>query len=226
MEWWTYSLADFLPFARETWLRLFVLYNADIYPLQFLFAILGLTIVWQLLTASRQQLAIFALALVWCWVAWQFHWERYVTLNWAAMYFAFAFFLQAGLLLWWCVLTRWVRFSSSYLGIAVVIFAVLIQPFLGLLFGRQWQELESFGATPDPTTTAMLGLLLLARGGLRWLLLVIPLSWCMISGATALAMESWEAVIPFGVGLFVVMTMLMDSIRWIILKSEHNVKKS
>ena len=213
MEWWSYSLVDFLPFARETWLRLFALYNADIYPLQFLFTALGLAIVWQLSTADRQRIAVLALVIVWSWVGWQFHWERYASLNWAATYFAIGFFLQAGLLLCFGVLTRWLRFRLNSLGIAVAAFAILIQPLLGLLFGRQLSELESFGATPDPTVVATLGLLLFTRGCLRWMLLVVPLCWCMVSGATALAMESWEAAIPLCIGLLVVVAMLIDSIQ-------------
>ena len=43
---------------------------------------------------------------------------------------------------------------------------------------------------PDPTAVATLGVLLLASGRGRWSLLVVPVLWCAISGATLLAMKA------------------------------------
>ena len=40
------------------------------------------------------------LAACWLWVAIAFHATRYATINWAASYFAWAFGLEAALLIW------------------------------------------------------------------------------------------------------------------------------
>ena len=50
-----------------------------------------------------------------------------------------------------------------------------------------------FGIVPDPTAAATLGLLLLVEGAPRWGLLVAPVLWCLVAGATLVAMGSPEA---------------------------------
>jgi hypothetical protein len=45
---------------------------------------------------------------------------------------------------------------------------------------------------PDPTVLGTIGLLLLARGRFRGPLLVIPLLWCLLSGATLWAIVAFE----------------------------------
>jgi hypothetical protein len=64
------------------------------------------------------------------------------------------------------------------------------------LTGRPWHQADIFGVAPDPTVLATLGLLLLAHGRPRWELLVVPVLWCVISGATLWAMNSAEAWVP------------------------------
>lgn len=56
-------------------------------------------------------------------------------------------------------------------------------------------QAEIFGIAPDPTALGTLGLLVLAEGAprTRRALLVAPLLWCLLSGATLLAMGSPEA---------------------------------
>jgi hypothetical protein len=70
----------------------------------------------------------------------------------------------------------------------MLVFALAIQPLVGLLFGRSWRQVELFGVAPDPTAVATLGVALLAGGRVRWLLLAVPVLWCAFSGATLLAM--------------------------------------
>jgi hypothetical protein len=72
----------------------------------------------------------------------------------------------------------------------------VLQPLIGPLLGRPWTQVEVFGIAPDPTVIATMGLLLVASGRAAWELLVIPLSWCAISGATLWAMGSSDAVVP------------------------------
>ena len=67
---------------------------------------------------------------------------------------------------------------------------------IGPLLGRPWRQTELFGVAPDPTAVATLGLLLLAAGRVRWDLLAVPVAWCVISGATLLAMKARDAWIP------------------------------
>src|SRR5262249_57407354 len=76
---------------------------------------------------------------------------------------------------------------ASAAGLGVFQFALLGQPLIGPLVGREWVQVEIFGIAPDPTVVATLGLLLAA--GRSPGLFIVPLIWCAISGATLWTME-------------------------------------
>lgn len=192
-EWWSYRPTDFLLFSSRTYHRLFELYNADIWPLQLVALLAGAAIL--LLMRGRQRFSGHAIAVIlaacWLWIAWAFHWQRYATINWAANYFAVAFAVEALLLL---LSHNRLRFDSlnsgrARFGVAILLFALLVQPLIGLLVHRQWTQIEVFGVTPDPTAVATIGLLL-AVSRVNWLALLIPALWCLISGATLYVMSA------------------------------------
>jgi hypothetical protein len=201
-EWWTYTLSDFLLFAPRTYYRLFELYNREIWPAQFLALGAGGAIVALLLRrgpgAGRAVATI--LAACWLWVAWAFHWQRYATINWAATYFAAAFAAQALLLAWTGVVRSRlavgpVDHAVRRAGVGLVLFALVVQPLAGPLSGRDWSQVELFGLAPDPTAVATLGVVLLASTRVRWTLLVVPVLWCAVTGATLWAMAAPDAAI-------------------------------
>lgn len=202
-EWWTYGLSDLLLFSPRTYYRMLELYNEAVWPSQFLavglgFGILGL--LWR--PAALQGRVIPAiLAALWAWASWAFLWQRYATINWAATYVVPLFVLEALLLAWIGVVRQRLSFRAprdavGLLGIALFILSLTFYPMLAPLAGRPWRQAEVFGFAPDPTAIATLGLLLLTEGRPRWELLVIPMLWCSISGATLWAMGSPEALIP------------------------------
>lgn len=204
-EWWTYSLSDFLLFAPRTYYRLFELYNADVWPLHILALGLGIVIVVVLLRGGgggeRHGRAVAAiLAAFWLWVAWAYHAERYATINWAATWFAAGFAVQGVLLLWIGLVRGQLRFgaagdAAARAGLGLFLFGLLLQPPVGWLAGRTVTQLEAFGMAPDPTAVATLGLLVLAEGRVRWELLVLPVLWCLVSGATLWTMAASDAAV-------------------------------
>jgi hypothetical protein len=134
-------------------------------------------------------------------VAIVFHAHRYATLTWSARYYAWGFGLEAALLLWTGVIRGRLAFERRGDGIGgaglwIFFFALLVQPVIGPLLGREWRQIEIFGVAPDPTAVATLGLLLLATGRVRWELMAVPLLWCAISGATLASMKAPDAWIP------------------------------
>lgn len=190
-EWWTYRLSDFLLFSSQTYYRLFELYNAAIWPGQVIAVVLGIAICMLLRRPDslRGRLIAAILAACWLWIAFAFHLRRYATINWAAVYFAWGFGLQAALLIWSGVLRGRLKFEPrgdrvARIGLWIVLFALFVQPLIGPLLGRGWRQVEIFGVAPDPTAVATLGLLLVVAGRVRWELMVLPLIWCAISGAT------------------------------------------
>jgi len=202
-EWWTYTLSDFLLFSPRTYYRLFELYNAAIWPAQVAAVGLGLAIPALLSRAAavRGRLIAAILAACWLWVAIAFHANRYATINWAAVYFAWGFGFEAALLIWTGIVRGGFVFErpidrTSRAGLWIFLFALALAPFVGPLLGRGWRQVEIFSVAPDPTAVATLGILLLARGRGRWALFVVPAVWCAISGATLLAMKAPDAWIP------------------------------
>jgi hypothetical protein len=185
-EWWTYTLSDIQSFSLHSYYRLFELYNRAIWPAQIAALLLGF-VLWFLVRREPGRLVATILAASWLWVAIVFHAHRYSTLTWTARYFAWGFGLEAALLF-----GRRLAFENRLPGRAIFAFALLVQPLAGLAFGRTGPQIEVFGVAPDPTAVATLGVLLLASGRVRWELLIVPLLWCGISGATLLSMEARE----------------------------------
>jgi len=191
-DWLTYTLSDFLPFSRPTYLRLFEIYNARFWPAVVLGLALGLWMLWSLhrLTATRVRLSSALLGACWLWIAWAFLWRSYAPLIWAANYAAVAFAVQGSLLLAagiarprpgsleGCAPTPGVAYG-------MLVLAVLLMPILGVLLHRPWTGLELFGTAPDPTALATLGLALIAPHR-RHLLMIVPAARSLISRLTLL----------------------------------------
>jgi hypothetical protein len=204
-EWWTYSLRDLLLFSPQTYYRLFELHNAEWWPLPLITLALGLVLPLLLRRGSTRarQLALITLSLCWLWVAWAFHWQRYAAINLAGGYFALAFAVEA-LLLLRLAMTR-DRFEAMpvgtlryYIGVGILLYALLIHPLTGSLQGRSLAQAEVFGMAPDPTALATLGMLLLIVNRRFWLPALIPLLWCCITGAALWAMKAPDFfVLPF-----------------------------
>lgn len=197
--WLTYTLSDFLLFTPHTYYRLFELYNRAIWPLHLVAGALGLVLIVLVFRegAGRARAIAGVLALCWLWVAWAYLYQRYDTINWSARYIAIAFAAEAILLiLFGHVLNRMTPAvdAASRIGMAIVVFALFIQPLFALLLGRPWTQMEIFGLTPDPTVAATLGTLVAMRRA-PWLLYVVPLFWCALTGLTLWAMNAPDALL-------------------------------
>ena len=191
-EWWTYTLSDFQQFSTRTYYRLFELHNGALWPAHVLAFAIGVAILTMLRrpTVKRSRVVFALLAACWLFVAIAFHVARYATINRLAAYFAAAFVLEGLLLVWSGVARPKLQLEIGRAGLVIFVFALLAQPLLGLLFGREWPQLETFGIAPDPTAVATLGVLVAAKGRARWVLLAIPILWCFVSGATLAAMRT------------------------------------
>jgi hypothetical protein len=209
-EWWTYSLTDFLLFSPRTYYRLIERHNLALWPTQLPALALGAAIAGLLRRSTREKGRVIAatLAGLWAWVGWMFVTARYATINWAASYFALLFAAEV-LLLGWLGVARadlrfgWRRDPAGLVGGAIFVGSVALYPLLAPSLGRGWTQSEVFGIVPDPTVLGTLGLLLMSEGSPRprQALLVAPLLWCLLSGATLWALGSPEAwiVLPAAV---------------------------
>jgi hypothetical protein len=207
-DWLTYRLSDLLLFSPRTYYRLFELHNRALWPAHLALLGAGVSMVVLVRGGTPWGSAATAAMLTACWlfVAWAYHLERYATINWAARYFAAAFALQALLIAWYGVLRRRLHFVrpegvGGRAAFGVLLFSLFLQPLIGPLVGREWTQLETFGATPDPTVIATLGVLALASPQVPRYLLVIPIAWCVVSAATLWAMDQPDALVVAVAGL-------------------------
>ena len=218
-EWWTYSLSDFLLFSARTYYRLIELYNIGIWPAQSVALALGciiLALLWRPRPGQGRFVAVVLMA-CWIWVAWAFHWRHFVTINWAATYFAYAFAVEALLLLVFGIIGNELTFEAGHvphrIGFAIALFAVFFQPLFAPLLGRGWLQAEVFGVAPDPTVVATLGVLLAGGRRALWRLGMIPLLWSVLSGAVTWTLGSPDAPVMLVATLVVGVTAAMAQAR-------------
>ncbi len=190
-EWWTYRLSDFLMFSPGTYWRLVELYNREVWPAQVaaLAAGVALLVLAALRPGTANRVIPAALAAAWWWVGWAFHWQRYVTINWAAAEFAVAWWIEAGLLGWAAVgqAGGGLRARGPALraiGWTLAVVGVLLYPWAGAAAGRPLAQAEVFGLMPEPTALATLGLLLVRAPGRTVRLAIVPVLSLLIGAAT------------------------------------------
>lgn len=197
--WLSYSLADFIPFSPEAYLRLFERYHADIWPLQLLGWVAGLGLLW-LFRRRRAVAAAALLAACWLWTGLVFQRGYYAELNWAAGYFGWAFAVQ-GLLLATAGFTA--KLEEHTAAPALIGLAVIGHPLFVAFSGGNtaWYSAGLFATAPDPTAVATLGLTLAVQGWRRWLLAALPALWCGLGLLMALGLERPALGAAAGAGL-------------------------
>jgi Family of unknown function (DUF6064) len=197
-EWWTYTLGDFLMFSPTTYWRLVENYNRDLWPAQLVGLMAG-TIALALTLSPREgaaRLQAVLLAAAFVWVGWAFHWQRYATINWAARYLAFAFWVQAVFFLVLALLPAKDSVEPNVafqkIGWFLAVAGLVLYPLGSAWDGKVWSQIEVFGVAPEPTALLGLGLVLARPLPLqplfRWALVLIPTVSLLVGAATFRAM--------------------------------------
>lgn len=190
VDWSSYSLSDFLMFGPEAFLRLFVRINQDVWPWQGI-AVVAVLIMAGLLvhgsTLAKRGLLLL-LAAAWMGSGAGFLMEYYGPINTPAIWFGWAFLLQAALLTVAALVWPWdetpagpARRWQAGLGWLAM---VALLPLLVVAQSGNWHAAALFGMTPDVTVAASVPCLLLLPRRVRWLFLVLPLLWSLFSAAT------------------------------------------
>lgn len=180
----TYTVSQFIPMTPEVYFRLFERLNEAVWPWQvpvFAAALIGPALALR----KRGGAAAVLVALCWFWVAAVFQFRFHAELNWAGPYFGWVFLIQGVLVL--VAGTRGMLDGAPgvrrLMGVGIMGFALVLYPLLGPLTGRSWAGVELAGTAPDPTSMVTLGLLLVPLR-VPWMLVPIPVLWCLFSGAT------------------------------------------
>ncbi|MDX1553781.1 MAG: DUF6064 family protein [Marinobacter sp.] len=188
--WLSYSLSDFLMFGPEVFLRLFVRINQDFWPWQGIAVVLALVVAGLLgrgdTLAKRGVLLLLATA--WVGSGAGFLMEYYGPINTPAIWFGWAFILQAALLTVAALVWPWDKTTAGparrwQAGIGWLVLVALL-PLLAVAQSGNWHAVALFGMTPDVTVAASVPCLLLLPRRVRWLFLLLPLLWSLFSAAT------------------------------------------
>jgi intracellular septation protein A len=179
-----------LPFGPEQFFAAFERYNLAVWPMQVVLLSLAI-VVWLWVVRRRGndgRWISLTLALLWAWMAMAYHFAFFAAINPAAWLFGAVFLLCAGTLAWVGGVRQRLEFAPrsdarGWLGMALVVFALLVYPALGWLLGHRYPRAPTFGL-PCPTTIYTIGVLMFVRGPVPRSVLAVPLAWAVV-GSTA-----------------------------------------
>jgi len=183
-----YALSDLLMFTLEVYQRLFIRLNTDAWPWQAVVVLAGLAVIPLLLQpgAPYRRGALVLMALAWAGSGAGFLMTYFAPINWPAQPAGVAFLIQAGLILL-LACSRFVPAGLSLQGregrsfVNLWLFVLLLMPWMSALDAGAWRAVALFGMTPDITALGWVVFSLRVARPVRWLLLIIPLLWCLFS---------------------------------------------
>jgi len=133
-----------------------------------------------------------------------YHIVYFNSINKAAYLFGILFIIQGLLFFYYGVLKQRIRYKvkqdkPGMMGTTLVIFALIIYPALGYLFGHFYPSTPVYGV-PCPTTIFSFGILLWSDKKVPVIILIIPFSWSLVgfSAATVLGMREDFALVLAG----------------------------
>lgn len=183
-----------MPFTVEQFLEVFATYNKAVYPVQLILALSALVAIFLAIKTNKNssKLISLILALFWLWMGAAYHLVFFSRINQAAFFFGAFFILQAAILFYAGVWKNELSFhfradTSGLIGILLVIYALIIYPLLGFIFGHKYPLSPTFGV-PCPTTIFTFGLLLWTRKKVPLYILPIPFLWSLIGLSAALSL--------------------------------------
>lgn len=195
-----------VPFAREQFIAVFVVYNEGIWPLQLVGYLVGfvafILVFWPKRISDRIIVGI--IAVMWLWTGIAYHGLYFSVINKAALLFGALFVAQAVFMAYAGLLRDQLRFgfragTAAWVGIAFVVYAAVLYPVLGICAaGHGYPEMPMFGVTPCPVAIFTFGMLLLTTARVPRRLLVIPFIWSLIGGSAAFVLgvpQDWLLLI-------------------------------
>jgi hypothetical protein len=184
-----------LPFTVEQFFGVFRLYNTSVWPAQVVLVLLAVLAVG--MVAMRRPWSSAAassiLALLWVWIGVAYHLYFFAVINPVAYGFAALSVIGGLIFAWHGAVRRRLEFAFSRslraaVGIALLVFALLVYPIWATFAGHPYPELPTFGL-PCPTTIFTIGLLALASGPSLRAVLVVPVLWSLVGSQAAFFLD-------------------------------------
>jgi hypothetical protein len=181
-----------LPFSVDELNDVFARYNAAVWPAQVVLFLLALACVAGLsfLPGLARRIP-FALAALWAWMGVAYHFAFFTRINPAAWGFGLLCLGASALFAWQgargALVFRWLPGRRAAAGAALIAYALVGYPVLGVALGAQYPSSPTFGL-PCPTTIFTLGVLLFAIRPVPRIVFVIPLLWALIGSVAAFSL--------------------------------------
>lgn len=204
-----------LPFSIEQFLNVFQSYNETVWPMQIflnLLAILCIVLLFRKTVYSGRLISLI-IAFLWLWMGVVYNIIFFAGINKAAYIFGSMFIIESLLFFYYGVLRAQFEFKaerslSTYAGLLLIIFALLLYPLLGLAFGHTYPKSPTFGL-PCPTTIFTLGVLFFLKGKITVKIVLLPLIWSAIGFSAALTLGIFEDTGLLLAGLITVFVMIV-----------------
>jgi hypothetical protein len=182
-----------LPFNTEQFLDVFEEYNLGVFPLQFLFYLLAVIVIWFSIQKNRisDRIIVFILFFLFIWTGIVYHILHFTAINSAAYVFGLAFVIQSLLFMYYGFVKKELSFKLKFnlyglTGMILVFFALIVYPLIGYFKGHIYPRSPTFGV-PCPTLIFTFGVILWTDQKFPKPLLIIPLLWAIV-GFSAVAL--------------------------------------
>ena len=189
-----------MPFTIEQFLEVFAEYNRAVFPMQVILVSAALVAIFLAVRTSKSSSRFVSaiLAFFWLWMGVAYHLLFFSRINRAAFFFGAFFIFQAVILFYAGVLKDELSFrfrfdTSGVIGVLLILYALIVYPLLGFVFGHVYPQSPTFGL-PCPTTIFTFGLLLWTDKKMPWYVLPIPFLWSLIGIAAELSLGLREDI--------------------------------
>ena len=207
-----------MPFTAHQFFEIFAKYNAGVWPAQVVLTALALSVIVLVIrsrpTHGRWIAAV--LAVLWGWMAVAYHFTYFASINPAAWLFGALSLVGALWFAWVGVVKGQLHFTlshgvRSWVGAALVVFALGVYPLLGYLLGHRYPAVPTFGL-PCPTTIFTIGVLLFAKAPVPRSTFIVPVLWALVGSTAAFALGVYQDLGLLVAGVVAVIAMIRPPI--------------
>lgn len=199
-----------LPFNTAQFLDVFRNYNNSVFPIQIFFNILAVLLIIFAIKKFNysDKIIISGLSFLWIWMGAVYHIIFFSTINKMAFLFGPLFILQGILFAVYGFKTKmsfkFNRGITAYISILLLLYALIIYPWLGYYSGHVYPASPTFGL-PCPTTIFTFGMLLLLENKYPFKIFIIPLLWSVIGFTAAIYLSIYEDIGLLAAGVLFVL---------------------
>lgn len=187
-----------IPFTIDQFFEIIREYNTSIFPMQVFLNILALTsLILAILKSNYTNIFIsITLGFFWLWMGIVYHFIFFTKINPAATVFAIIFVLQGLIFNYYGAVKNKLNFDFrrnwiGVIGLIFIIYALLVYPILGILFGHTYPDNPTFGL-PCPTTIFTFGILLWTIKKVPIYFVIIPFLWSIIGLSAVINIRVYE----------------------------------